>query len=398
MAFRIHDCVLRGEIDNRIKGIVRGRVWIEGKGEPLVLELKGNAWRDLAGCVLTFVNPKKAIVDKDPDSIAVQQRGTVGDITASRKVRVWDVPFEEGYAMCKRGEKPPEHMANCLYLEWFSDRNGRVVIESADYELKISAPEWTLTDAEERERAETAAEGMAKFMGRLTEAVEAQKRGQKDPEEPWDEFDYEKLLKECDARGEKYAELLDKYGDSEEGRKRVEEEMGWTKAHREDVEEMAEQMEEIEDFDDMELVEESDEDLDPAREGIDWVRDEDGEVSHPLQVRARELGLKLVKIAQAVEKEPVCPGREFAVGVLQIGAKLAGALEPMRHGDIAPDPAFTVALLKRALSVLHASQAELEAVAGAGTFSAAMIAECRKELFEIRQGILNLMDELRRRG
>lgn len=23
--------------------------------------------------------------------------------------------------MCKRGEKPPEHMANSLYLEWFSE-------------------------------------------------------------------------------------------------------------------------------------------------------------------------------------------------------------------------------------------------------------------------------------
>ena len=29
MAFRIHESVVRGEIDNRVKGIVRGRIWIE---------------------------------------------------------------------------------------------------------------------------------------------------------------------------------------------------------------------------------------------------------------------------------------------------------------------------------------------------------------------------------
>ena len=33
MAFRIHDSVVRGEIDNRQRGIVRGRIWVEGRAE-----------------------------------------------------------------------------------------------------------------------------------------------------------------------------------------------------------------------------------------------------------------------------------------------------------------------------------------------------------------------------
>ena len=65
MAFRIHDSVVRGEIDNRVKGIVRGRIWVEGRAEPVVLELKGNAWPDLAGCLLTFTNPQKRIPHGD---------------------------------------------------------------------------------------------------------------------------------------------------------------------------------------------------------------------------------------------------------------------------------------------------------------------------------------------
>ena len=39
--------------------------------------------------------------------------------------------------MLRRGETPPDHMANCLYLEWFSHRNGRVVVESTDYQLTL---------------------------------------------------------------------------------------------------------------------------------------------------------------------------------------------------------------------------------------------------------------------
>ena len=183
MAFRIHDSVVRGEIDNQTKGVVRGKVWVDGRTEPISLELIGNAWPDLAGCLLTFINPGKSIAHAHLDSLHSVQRGSIGDLTASRKVRVFDVPLLEALAMLDRKEKPPEHMANCLYLEWFSEANGRVVIESADYELTISPPEWRITPDEETERANQAAAGMAEFMGKLTEAIEVQKRGQKAPEQ-----------------------------------------------------------------------------------------------------------------------------------------------------------------------------------------------------------------------
>src|SRR6266403_1573079 len=182
MAFRIHDSVVRGEI------------WVEGQAEPVVLELQGNAWPDLAGCLLTFTNPQKLIRHQHLDSLHPLQRGSIGDLTASRKVRVFDVPLEEALEMIHRKEKPPEHMANSLYLEWFSQANGRVVIESSDFELSISAPEWRMTPEQNATRAEQAAGGMADFMGKLTEAVEQHQRGQKDPEEPWDELDYEKFM------------------------------------------------------------------------------------------------------------------------------------------------------------------------------------------------------------
>jgi hypothetical protein len=183
MAFRIHESVVRGEIDNHVKGVLRGKIWIEGRAEPIVLELKGNAGPDLAGCLLTFTNPLKSSPHPHLDSLHPIQLGSVGDLTASRKVRVFDLPLEEALAMIRRKEKPPEHMANSLYLEWFSEANGRVVIESTDYEVTISAPEWRMTPEEDVERAEQATAGMADFMGKLTEAIELHQRGRKDPEQ-----------------------------------------------------------------------------------------------------------------------------------------------------------------------------------------------------------------------
>jgi hypothetical protein len=183
MAFRIHESVVRGEIDNRVKGVLRGKIWIEGRAEPVVLELKGNAWPDLAGCLLTFTNPQKRRPHPHLDSLHPIQRGSIGDLTASRKVRVFDLPLEEAMAMIRRKEKPPEHMANSLYLEWFSEANGRVVIESADYEVTISAREWRMTPEEDVQRAEQAAAGMGDFMGKLTKAIERHQRGRKDPEQ-----------------------------------------------------------------------------------------------------------------------------------------------------------------------------------------------------------------------
>ncbi len=191
MAFRIHDSVIRGEIDNRVKGIVRGKIWVAGRAEPVVLELTGNAWPDLAGCRLMFANPQKLVPHAHLESRAPVQRGGIGDLTASRKVRVFDVPLEEALAMIRRKEKPPEHKANCLYLEWYSEANGRVVVESADYELTISTPEWRLTPAEDEARARQAAAGMDDFMAKLTRAIEDQEHGQKSSDEKWDEQDGE---------------------------------------------------------------------------------------------------------------------------------------------------------------------------------------------------------------
>jgi hypothetical protein len=400
MAFRIHDSVVRGEIDNRVKGTVRGKIWVEGRADPVLLELNGNAWPDLAGCLLTFTNPLKRFPHPGLDTLHPVQRGSIGDLTASRKVRVFDVPISEALEMIDRKEKPPEHMANSLYLEWFSEANGRVVIESADYELNISPPEWRMTPGEDAERAKQAAAGMDDFMRKLTEAIEQHKRGQKDPEAEWDEHDYEKLMKESDARTDKYMELLEKYGDSDEAEAKIAKEMGWDR--EDDTEDPdADQRMSIEEINAIceAAANEPPPEPDPHREGIDWIRTEDGDLRHPLQHRCFESAMKFWHQADELGLERLEDRNldQFIFEFQTTSVKLGGALGGIAEGRDSRDDTFTVAYLKRALDHLHKSQAGLEAVAPKNKLPETMVAEARKELFEIREGILKLMDEFRGR-
>jgi hypothetical protein len=398
VAWRIHDSVIRGEIDNRMKGRVRGKLWLDSLDEPVKLDLAGNACPDLAGCLLKFKNPAKTFPMRKKPKFNPLQRGKIGNLSASQKVRVFTIPDEEAFAMIDRGEKPPERTANALYLEWFSEGNGRVVIESADFELNISAPEWRLTPAEEKQRAKDAEAGWAMFSKQLNDALEKQKRGQKDPEAEWDEHDYEKFLKESDARTDKYMELQEKYGDSDEAEAKIAKEMGWDRGDKDedDGERMSvEEMNRITE----EALNEPPPEPEPHREGIDWIRTKDGDLAHPLQHRCSESAMKFWKQTDklGLKKSEDDDLQEFIFEFQTTGAKLAGALNGIAEGRGYRDDAFTVAYLKRALDHLHKSQAGLEAVAPKRLLSEKMVSEARKELFEIREGILKLMDEFRGR-
>src|SRR2546427_1355817 len=410
MAWRIHDSVQRGEIDNRERGVVRGKIWLHGLKEPVVLELKGNACPDLAGCLLTFQNPGETVPLRTDARMEPLQRGTIGDLTASRKVRVFDIPFEEAYERLKNKLPVPEHMANSLYLEWFSEFNGRVVIESADYQLTISPPAWTLTTEEEQRRQGEAAEGFNGFMQKLSEALEAVRHEPQEDKE-WDEFDYEKMMRESDARTDKYLELLDKYQDDPDQERLIAREMGWL-----DEEESGDGGESAAgtaaDKTDAPTDDESDIDEinricaeavenpvppDPLTEGVDWVRTEDGEIKHPLSLRAFNSSMALWHRCDELglsETEDEDLGK--LVAEFQItGAKLAGALDGLAYDRDSREGPFVVAYLKRALGHLHAAQSALEKVAAKNVVPADALDSTRAELFGIREEILRLMKEFR---
>jgi hypothetical protein len=426
MAWRIHDSVKRGELDNRQRGIVRGQLWLDGYAEPVTLELTGNACADLAGCLLTFENPAATVLMRTDVRMAPRQRGSIGDLTASRKVRVFDVPLEEALERLKQKQPVPEHLANSLYLEWFSEANGRVVVESADYKLTISPAAWQLSPEEEQQRQRDAEAGFAGFIGKLSEALEAAKHKPAEDKE-WNEFDYEKLMRESDARTDKYMELLDKYEDHPDRDRIIAREMGWSwleEALNEEEEkekertgasagQSAEAAKEEQDFDESaeedgpwdvdeinricaEAVENPPQ-PDAATEGVDWVRDEMGEPCHPLTLRAFNSSMALwhrcsdLGVGKADDDDLCRLISEFQT----TGAKLAGALDGLAYGRDLREGAFVVAYLKRALNHLHGAQAALERVAPKKLLPAETVATTRAELFAIREEILRLMEEFR---
>jgi hypothetical protein len=402
MAWRLHEHVLRGTIDNRTRGRVTGEIWLAGIDQPLVLELAGDCAPDLAGCELSFENPNAIPMATKPP--APQQRGPAGDITAARKVRLFDVPIEDTIAMSRRGERPPEHMANAIYLEWFSERSGRVVIESADYRLQISEPAWRYTKEEIADRERSIAEEETPFAIAITQDGETQE---------WDELRYEQFLRESDALTERYGRLLEKYGDHPDSERIIAREMGWTwleeALDQQDEEQESKQEKEAEDLEakiDPGKKDESIDDLedyelpppDPLREGIDWVRDERGRILHPIEKRAHDALHALLdelKAAGHFPEEKDEQLADFVSGFMTLSAKLAGALGGVARGDDFFEPGMVIAWLKRILEILNKTIAAADAVRGKDFLPTDQLAYYRSELFAIREDVLELIKQLR---
>jgi hypothetical protein len=191
MGWRIDESVIRGEIDNRTRDRVTGRIWFAGLAEPVELALEGNAWRDLAGRRLEFVNPvavKPPLSAEQAAGLAQRQQGVIGDCTASRKVKVPEVTMEEFRELHRQRKPFPWHWGNSLYLEWFSTANGRVVIESASYLLTVSPDiAWDMTPEEEEAQRRKNAEAMGGFMQRLGESMMGEDGGAQFEDKAWNE-------------------------------------------------------------------------------------------------------------------------------------------------------------------------------------------------------------------
>ncbi len=399
MAWRIESSVVRGELDNRVRGQVRGRLWFHGAAEPFAVELTGNAAPDFAGCLLEFENLDSTHPLPRDVKLTPPLTGVAGELTASRRVRLAE--YDE------RGRpKPTDRWGNAVYLEWFSPALGRVVIESADFRVRVSAPEWSLTPEEDAARREAAEQAFLGFLGQLDDALSKAESKTPAADKPdWDEFDYENLLRESDARADKYSELLDRYMDHPDRDEIVDRLMGWTED--DDESEVGDTDGDGEAADGPPTVEElnaaSTEVLedppqpDPATEGVDWIREPDGNLTHPLSLRAFNSSMELWRATKeaGLERSGDEDVGELIAEFQVTSAKLSGALDSLAYGRNLERGAFIVAYLKRALSHLHRAQGALERVAPKGTLPAATVDRARAELFAIREEILRLMQEFR---
>ena len=393
MAWRIHERVNKGEIDNRQRDHVRGQIWLVGRDEPIRLDLSGNCLRDLAGCLVKFENPQpKPAADENVD-LADRQSGAAGEITASRKMRVFDVPLEEALRITREGKAPPEHMGNCFYLEWFGDTNGRVVIESTDYKIETSSAEWTLSVEDEQDQIAASHQAIRDWLDRLDASHHREPTDfDPDDEKRLDEFGYEKLMRESDARTDKYIELLEKYEGHPDQEKIVAREMGWTWL------EEALEADERGALPPREEIEVPSLEPNPITEGVDWARDKDGHIHHPLTKRAFESAMAMWHFCNEsglLGENGDADLRQMIFQFQTAGAKIAGALDSLAYDEDLRDGGFIVAALKRALNYLHQSVSAAEKVAAKNLLDSERLESFRTDLFEVREEILRLMERFR---
>jgi hypothetical protein len=403
MAWRIDEFLVRGEIDNRARGRVTGRLWFAGRVEAVELDLAGNAWRDVAGRRLIFTNPqpKPGI----PEGLRGEQAGVVGDITASRKVRVPEIPLDqigEYYA----ARKPfPWHWGNSLYLEWFSAANGRVVIESASYELTVvGEAAWEMNEDEERIQQQANGEAMVQFMERLGKAVaeaaerdavagreeEAQEENRLQTEE-----EAERMLEESDRLADRIQARMEREGPDADYEKILDEELEQRRLERgeppltpEDEERSAEWIDEL------------------NRAAEEAVNDPgalaEAHQKHPLAERAFEFSVRLHKDvdnhgwvpAGASSEHPVA---ELVATAMQASAKLAGALNGGNYPPRVNNCGHVIARLKRAAGYLNDAQLAAEVCAEQELTESAWLAEVRREVIALAAEVDRVIGELRAR-
>lgn len=371
VALRIERAVLRGEIDNTVEGRTTGLLWMRGRSRPVRLELDGDCWRDLAGSRLTFTNPEP---DEDGmRDLNASQTGVVGDMTVSRKARVPECGMEEMLALQVAGEDIPFVWKNLLYLEWFSQENGRVVIESTEFELQLSESEWSMDqDAEEAQKMANL-QAMRDF---LEGVIARRPAGSEEIEN--DEFEWERRLRESDRMTDAYQEVLEKYLDDPNAQQKEAFVMGWDGLLGAMADGSTESKSES--FDEEEWSEEDEDELFRA---------------HPLQEEAQEMAVRAFDL---IHRDPGMEGFEDSLivtnSLTEVAGKLAGAL----NGTYERENGYVLAILKRCLArqndALSACNRVLETSDDMDECRA--IEAFRDEIFGLRAKLTDLRQELKR--
>ncbi|MDX1680599.1 MAG: hypothetical protein R3242_07705 [Akkermansiaceae bacterium] len=381
MAWRIDEAVIHGELDNTVEGRTTGKIWLVGREAPLELELDGDAWRDLAGTRLKFYN-RNPIAHWDSTSLETRQLGIVGDMTASRRRKVPTVSDEEFTRLYEAKMEIPTRLCNLLYLEWFSETNGRVVLESADYELDISDHVWEMDeDADEAQKLANL-NAMRDFMAQVIRRREPS--GEDEPVAgELDEYAWEERLKESDRLTDAYQEVLEKYMEDADSEQKEAFVMGWDG--------LLDAMAEREECESELAGEEEDANCFEGEEGFEGFGEHE---AHPLQAKAQELAVMAMDLVQR-DAGQGSPDHQLVTCLLQVSGKLAGALNV---GDDEPtETGYVLAVLKRCIHWLNQAVGACRELMTReeDPDQLAALAHTRSCIFEIRDGITELRRELK---
>lgn len=146
MAWRPNDQLMEGELDNTVSGKVTGWMRFAGMKDRVIFDLEGNFHRDIRGAKVRLrgdgesANPEESV--HYMEGFSTLQQGKVGDMTAGL---------------------PPQDYTSYPYWEWYSEDNGRCVIELEPDQVEILTPPIPACESDPISRKEQA-ENMANFL------------------------------------------------------------------------------------------------------------------------------------------------------------------------------------------------------------------------------------------
>ena len=147
MAWRPNEQFIEGVLDNTIQGKVTGWMRFAGVKDNIVFDLEGDFHRDIRGAKVRLRGDGESANTgesaKRMEGFSTLQKGNVGDMTG--------------------GFEPADYVRGQVYIEWYSDDNGRVVIELEQDQVEILTPPIPACESDPIDRKKQA-ENMANFL------------------------------------------------------------------------------------------------------------------------------------------------------------------------------------------------------------------------------------------
>ena len=152
MAWRPTQYLVEGELNNEAPGKVTGWMQFAGKKNRVTFDLEGNFHRDIRGAKIRLrgdANGSEAEAKRYLKGFNQHQTGNVGDMTAGL---------------------PPHDYGSTVYLEWYGEANGRVVLELDQDQIEIIGQPIPVCESDPISRKEQA-QNMAQFLCGLAAGI-----------------------------------------------------------------------------------------------------------------------------------------------------------------------------------------------------------------------------------
>jgi hypothetical protein len=153
MAWRPSEQLIEGELDNTVLGKVTGWMKFSGLNENVTFELEGDFHRDIRGAKVRLIGDGESANIEEAtrymEDFSTVQKGNVGDMTAGRE---------------------PADYVEYPYFEWYSEENGRCVIELEPDQVELLSQPIPACESDPVDRKQQA-ENMAQFLSGMAQSV-----------------------------------------------------------------------------------------------------------------------------------------------------------------------------------------------------------------------------------